>query len=532
VPRRRTLANLLLLLAAGGGCSSPEQYAAEADAEVLPMLAEADQAALGSRDSWVLQPEPEHPEEVGDTDEGASAEPGAETRRLDLQTSLQIAFDTGREFQNRKESLYLSGLGLSLVRYDFGPVLDATIAALWSDAEDNSSSTELVAGAGLSQILPQGGTFRLDGLLTATSFGGGVAPGEDDPRYDSRLAFGLSQPLLRGYGYEVSHEALTQAERDLVYAVREFELFREDYSIDIAQDYFDLVRQRKQLAILEQSRDDALFDRNQAEALFQVDRNQVEDVNLAKRRLISAETDLLQARADYEAARDAFKVRLGLPSEVQVVIVEAEPPFHRVDLDSDSAVRVALHNRLDLQSSADRLDDTERGVRLARNALLPDLQFDAVLGLEGSDGAVGSSMPDEWSATAGLSLALPVDRQAERNAWRSALIALDRARRDHELLLSNVERDVRDQLRQLRRTEQEIGLQTEQIAQEQRNVAVTQIRYESGDTDNRGLLEARQTLVNAQNELIDLQVQHFIARMRLMRSLGILFVDERGRWKE
>jgi outer membrane protein TolC len=328
----------------------------------------------------------------------------------------------------------------------------------------------------------------------------------------------------------VSHEALTQGERSIVYAVRDFELFREDFSIGIARDFFDLVSQKQRLANLEQNWRDAQFDQTKAEALRQVDRNQDEDVFLARRRVINAETDLLSARTSYEAAVDAFKLQLGLSSSVPVVIADREPPFEPVALDPDSAVEVALHNRLDLLTAAEQLEDSERAVRIARNGLQADLDLTARYGLSGSQDDVVSAFPEDPSATVGLALSLPINRQSERNGYRSSLISLDRARRDYTLLTDNTERDIKDQLRQLDRVAQQIELQRQQIEQEQRAVAVTEIRYEAGDVDNRDLLDARQSLVDAQNALIDLKADHFIARLTLLRDMGLLFIDSKGMW--
>ena len=175
----------------------------------------------------------------------------------------------------------------------------------------------------------------------------------------------------------------------------------------------------------------------------------------------------------------------------------------------------------------------ERGLLIARDGLRPDLQLSLGYGLSDSAGLLKDVTPegDQWEANAALVLELPLDRQAERNAYRSAQIALDRARRDLQLTFDGVERDVRSQLRSLKQVEQQIQLQTEQIAQEQRAVAVTQIRYESGDADSRDLLEARQSLVDAQNELIDLQARHVIARLTLLRTLGVLVLGDDGMWK-
>ena len=95
-----------------------------------------------------------------------------------------------------------------------------------------------------------------------------------------------------------------------------------------------------------------------------------------------------------------------------------------------------------------------------------------------------------WTASVGLNLEIPVDRKAERNAYRSALLTLGQAKRNFDQRLAEIERDILAQLRELTQIEKRIDLQTEQIKQEQRAVAVTRIRYESGDVDNRDLLDA------------------------------------------
>lgn len=538
----RTLA--LLLLAA---CRGPEDWAAHADAEVRPLLERVQADVAAARDASLRQPEPSAPAPAPDApDAGAAEDPRAgrtseaeltspldstapDALRLDLATSLATAVRSGRDYQNRRESLYLEGLSLSLTRFNFGPILNGTIAAVWNDAEDAPNTLSGDGVFGVSEILSSGARLAVDASFSGSQSGGSPAGG--DPGYDSALGFDLTQPLLRGAGYLVSHEALTQAERDLVYEVRDFELFRQDFAIGVARDYYDLVSRRKRIANLEQNWRDAVFDRNKSEALRLVDRNRDEDVFLARRREIDSENALLEARTDYRLALDDFKISLGLPTAAEVVLVEEQPPYDPVALDEGSAVEVALANRLDLQSARERLQDVERRLRIAGNALLPGLDLSVGHGLRDVAGDLSQAFPDEHETTAALVLELPLNRQAERNAYRSAQIALDRARRDLQLTFDGVERDVRNQLRALRQTEQQIELQRQQIAQEQRAVAVTQIRYESGDADGRDLLDARQSLVDAQNDLIDLQASHVIARLTLLRTLGVLALGDDGMWK-
>lgn len=525
---------LALFLALSGACLTPEQYSEQADDEVLPMLDEAQATVLGDRESQMEQPEPAAPvapmEDDGHIAPPALPEPPADAEHITLATSLATAFSSSREFLDAQEDLYLQGLGLSLTRYDFGPILDATIAGLWQDDKHGNSETSVKGLLGVTQILPQGGTFGLAGTLGGSAFGGNPGFGIDDPSYDSSAVFSLEQPLMRGFGYEVSHESLTQGERDLVYAVRDFELFREDLSIGIADEYFELVSRRQQLRVLEQTYVDSVFDQHKAEAMRKVDRNKDEDVFLARRRAIDIENQLLSEQADFLEAVDRFKVRLGMAVDTPVVVDEDEPPYLPVSLDADSAVAVARHNRLDLQNAAMRLEDDERQVRIAADALRAQLDLTVVGGLAGQDGNPAGAFPDDWNTSAALSLGLPVNRQAERNAYRSSQIALDQARRNYELELDEVDRDVRNLLRQIKTIELQVDLQRDQITQEQRAVAVSQIRYEAGDVDNRDLLDARASLARAQNDLIRLLAQHLSTRLRLLKAMGVLVVRPDGSW--
>jgi outer membrane protein TolC len=577
------------------GCTTPDEYTAQADAEVGPLLQQVQDEVSSVRDSTVQQPAPakepepapaappaaeptpqqpapaapeQAPPEPGAaeaphteshaTEPAAAAQeapapaaPGAlsadqsprsegrateaemtapldssapDALHLDLKTSLATAVTSGRDYNNHKESLYLDGLSLTLTRYNFGPLLNGTVASIWNDSENGPGSINTTTNFGVSQILDSGGTLTAGANLGALTTTGGST------LWNSGVNVDLTQPLLRGSGYLVSHEALTQAERTIVYQVRDFELFREDFAISVAQDFFNLIRQRQRIKTNEQAWRDAVFDRRKTEAMRQVDRAGDQDLFLARRQEIDAENTLLESRTDYKSALDVFKLTLGLPASTEVVVVDEEPPFESVKLDEESAVSVALNNRLDLMTAREQVEDTERSVIIARDALQSDLALTAGAGFTGADGNFGGALPDAWQAHAGLTLDLPLNRQAERNAWRASLIALDRARRDLQLQFDEVERTVRNQLRQLKQAEQQIELEKEHISQEQRSVAVTQIKYDAGALGSRDLLEARKSLTDAQNSLIDLLATHVVARLTLMRTLGTLFLNEQGSW--
>lgn len=521
----------LLLLTA---CSASRD-AATVDDEVLPLLQATEQTVLAARDRDCITP-------VATTTKAAPtstavpapaanapadlAAPAAST--FDLATALATAVQQNREFLARREGLYQQGLATSLTRQRFGPQLAATVAWLWPTGEDQDPLHQASLDAGVTQLLPTGGTLGLTGSLSGSW--PYATPGSVDD-YGSRVGLSLQQPLLRGAGYEAAHEALTAAERELVYAVRDFELFRQEFSIRIAERFFAVSAQRRTLGNADADYQAAVFDRGKAEALHQLGRKEELEVFLARRREIEAKDQLIDARAAHDRAVDEFKILLGLPTTTAIALADLEPPFEPVRLAAPDAVAAARHNRLDLQTERERVADAERALRIARNGLLPDLSLVANGGLAGQAAHLDGAAPDQWQASVGLQFAVPLQRHEQRANLRLAQIAAEQAHRALTLREDQLDLDIRDALRRLQSLEERVALQQEQIQREERAVTVTKIRYESGKLETRDLLDARQALVDAQNALVRLKLEHFVARLQLWRDLGTFRVDAQGRWR-
>ncbi len=530
-PRLTLFAGSLALL---GACSSIS-YAEDADQEVDAILQEGIAETLGAREQTVLQPEIEPPPQPQPKDESPLKEPPVvpeaprPAAKLTLADALATAVSLNREFLSQRESLYRAGLSLSATRFDFGPQFRQAMTYLWGNDEDGTGSQRAGTTFAADQILPTGGRIGLTAGLDATWPYGG--PGVDDPVYGTNAGIALSQPLLRGAGYDIAWEPLTQAERSFVYEIRRFEEFRQGFTIGIARQFFALLSQQKTLANQDTDYEAAVFDRRKAEALQQVDRNTEKDVILARRREVEAKDQLINARANYDRAVDSYKIQLGLPTTTNIDLVPTDPPYEPVRFEVGSAIAAARANRLDLITQRQGVEDTERSLRIAENSLLPDLNLAATFGSGGIGTNLGHAPPDEWNSSVGLTFEVPWQQKSERNSYRSALISLEQARRNLRLAEDQLDLDIRDAIRQLHSIEERIALQQESIVQERRAVTVMEIRYEAGDVENRELLEARQAFVNAQNALLGLMVDHFVARLNLLKDMGIFFVDDKGMWR-
>ncbi len=537
---------LAALPLAAASCTG-SQYSGDADRDVAGVLEEFDRRALADRASRVQMPAllPEPPPPVPERERDGAAprsayefdesaavqapaaanEPAREPLVLDLKTALSIAVERSRRFKDQKESLYLTGMGFTVTKFNYGPQFSSAVSFVWGDGDGASATSSAGGSFGVSQLLPTNGSVSLSaGLTKAWARDDGGAGGD----WSTSTGINLTQPLLRRAGYDLYREGLTQAERSLVYSVRAFERFREQFTIDITQQYFGLVGQKRQIANSEHDLESATFDQDKTEALAFVGRLAETDVISTRRRRIDAESQVEDRRTAFRRAVQSFLIDLGLDPSTPVELKEEEPPFEPVRFDPVSAVQVALATRLDVQTERDRFDDAERQFRLARNDLLPDLDLTASYSSSGAGNRPGGALPDTWSRSAGVSLEIPLQTIQRRNAWRQAEISIEQTRRNWTQYLDSEKSRIEDALREVRNTERQIELAEQSIVDEEKNVDRLEIQFER--VSGRDLVEARQKLVDRRNGLIEAKVRHLIQRLTLYMNLGILFIGRDGNW--
>ena len=509
---------LALLLAAG--CSS-DAHERRAELSARRLLAERSQQHLGAREREALRPrelapEPQVPDLV--------TQPRLV---LDLRAALRTAFDSSRGMQAQREALEADALSLASVRHSFAPQLALSLGYALAERPGAGDANTGTASFDVSQILPSGAQLSLSAASASAALEG------DSPAHDSLLSARLAQPLLRGAGHAVTHEPLIQAERSLVYSLREFELFREDFSIDTARRYYDLVNRKQAIDNQRRNLESNEFGRRQAEALFAVGRANELDVLRARRSELQAKNALLEAEEGLELALDGFRIFLGLPPEQPIDVEPQAPPFTPVRYELESALAVARANRLDLLNRREQLEDVERGVRLAADTLRPDLDLVLETSYATDDSAdlLGADL-GRTNTSLALTLGIPLDRVRERNAYRTAKLGLARARRDLAEFEDQLRVSIQSSFRELARRMQSLEIQHQLIEDQTKNLRIAELRFERGEIPNRDVVEANQALLDAENARIDEQVAYEIARLQLLRDLGILFIDDTGMWKE
>lgn len=543
---RKLIICLVLLMA---GCQSPASYVQQADVAANTIIAEK-QAELAIDSPFSLPQPQQRLRRLLTIEDHATPVASAvldQEVSLGLVEALEVAAHNSRTYQLNKEEVFRQALALDLERDAFRRSFSGVLSSEWST---DKGSGERVSGlvhraeAGVQR------TFK-SGIAFATSIGLDLVQLLTANRVSARgivADASLTIPLLRGAGREVVTEPLQQAERDVLYALWQFERFRRSFAVQVASDYLLVLERLNQVDTAYDNYQRLVASRQRARRLadagrlpeIQVDQA-LQDELRARSRWVSAQ----QASAD---RLDQFKLTLGLPTTVKLSLNRAVLDWLAQSAAAETArlsvalpvglLATALEQRRDLRISHGRVVDSRRAIRVAEDALRSEVTLLA----RGSDGerrslATVSNQdarldPDRGTYSALLSIDLPFERTAERNALRNRWLDLAERQRDVEALTDQVALEVRSAWRGLREARENIDIQSQAVTVAERRVASTDLFLQAGRIQIRDLLEAQDDLVSARNALVEAQVQYRIRSMALARDIGTLEIDPEGRWLE
>jgi outer membrane protein TolC len=223
-----------------------------------------------------------------------------------------------------------------------------------------------------------------------------------------------------------------------------------------------------------------------------------------------------------EDARDQLTFLMGRkttePFDVDATIprVSADP------IDTASATRIALANRLDLKSRLAARDDAENQIRFSRNQLLPqvDVNF-AFTRRETAPSFKESFGLDGYKFATFFTIAMPVDRTAQQVEYQSALIDRERRRRDAETLERQISDNVKQVLRERDRLLRNVTAAETAVELSKREVEVAQLRYENGLSNNLDVVNAEAGLLQAESRRIQALADSVVSNLRLRAVLGV-----------
>ncbi len=539
------------------GCSN-SAYRYSADEETYEAIADKAPLVAGMSDQVLIDEEKQvdltlfsvNSQIYEFLDNEAEGEVGASI--ISLNAALDLAFQHSKEYQAQKERLYLEALALTFDRYRYTPTFSASgsgdyqwdttdqfvidmQAMTGATAISTSESTVARSNLGARYLLKSGGAIALNLTNNFTRFLSG-----DVSEFSTGALIGsFTQPLLRDFGSDIETEALLQAERDLLYQLRDFTRFRKEFAVQVASQYYVvlLARETANNNYAGLLANNLSLEREQA---FQAEGlTTLLEVGRLEQSALQADLRWARAITSYKRGLDNFKILIGLNAEDNIVLDEnemvliAETGMDSPDVDLEQAIAMAVQTRLDLYTQLDQVQDAARRIELAADELDVALDLNFLVSVPGAaDGSFGELEFENAVYSAGLDFDLPLDNKAQRNNYRRALIDYDLATRGYVLALDAVKIDVLRTWREMNeaRKSYEISLRGVQI--NERRVEEAELRAELGLGDIQDTVDSQNDLTSSRTELTSSIVSHNIAKLEFWRDVGLLYVGDNGQWEE
>ncbi|MHC4167712.1 MAG: TolC family protein, partial [Planctomycetota bacterium] len=435
---RSTVSAVLLSVTAAllglAGCKSPGEYRREADKTAYDIIRRKQHEAIGNAEDftigrpsdilrrrlleaqelqysgpWSLGVDrldrPEHwPQDdyPGDVNSSPILSPeAAGPLTVGLLETLRVAARNSFTYQTRKEEVFRVALRLDLERDFFRNFSTERLDSLvTTDSSGNRtvSGTRQSSVSGWSRTLKNGAAFS---ALLAVDLVNLLTAGRESS-LGLRADASVSMPLLRGSGAHIVTEPLTQAERNVVYAIWNFERFKRTFAVDVASEYFAVLRAMDQVDNEEGNYRRVSTSVRRSLRLADSGDMDIVQVDQAVQDELRARNRWVLAMQGYERTLDEFKILLGLPVDADIELdrgeldrlveavseeivdlsrfaidpneevppadapIELEQPGRegagRFEIDRVVATRLALENRLDLRVAQENVYDAQRNV--------------------------------------------------------------------------------------------------------------------------------------------------------------------------
>ncbi len=399
----------------------------------------------------------------------------------------------------------------------------------------------------LVQQIPTGGNLSLDlmGNKYDTTQGFQLL----NPRYGSTLRFNLTQPLLRGFGLKVSRREIIVAQNNLDISVNQFQSVLMDMIYKVQEAYWNLVYSIEDYTVKQQSL-------QLARDLLAKNKKEVEVGKLAPIEILNAEAvvasreaDILQAEALIRRNEDVLKNLLNLSEEeerrAKRIVPLDRPTFIREEIFLDEALKEALEKRPELKMKKKNIETNELNLNVAKNQMLPGLDFQFSYwspGLSGDriiyqddnpfSGAIGKEegnpadsirdafklLYNNWAV--GLTLSIPLSNFTTRADYVRARMEVEKSQLELKDLEKQVFLEVKDAVRDIETNAKRFQAYrlARELAEQRLEAEVKKLNV--GLTTNYFVLQYQEELAKVRSSELKSLLDYNLAWARLEKVIG------------
>ncbi len=398
-----------------------------------------------------------------------------------------------------------------------------------------SSSYSATIQAALSQMFPSGAVLSFYALRTKTKNYSTVANAIDPYEY-VQAGVELTQPLLKGFGRTVNEAPIRISKISEEISREEFRQQVIDQLVAAVNAYWDLVFAIDNYEVQKLSLKRAKELERVARIRFEAGSDVIAVVRQAEADVRRREALVIDARRAIADASDSLKLIMNITrgsTEWDVNLVPIDRPrIQSVELDEDIIFEEALRFRPDFRSAALGLEILEENRKVARNAMLPQLDASvgySVTGLEDSfsDAVDEAETADYDGYNIGLTLSFPLQNRRAREGYRQSLMKQNQAREQIWQLRDGIRLEVRSAIRGIKTSEELIAAWKAAVTAEEAKLESQIRRYEYGMAIISDVLDFQEDLAAAESQYLNAVINYNKALISLQKVKASFLSDYR-----
>jgi len=459
---------------------------------------------------------------------------GAETLTLSIGDAVKMAVERNLGLQVATYSPAIATTGIRKARAIYDPLLSSLVDYQGTNRQVAPQSffvdrrSEVDFDASVSQLLPSGATTALsfNNIWFRNNLGLPIS------RYaQPQLTLSFSQPLLQGFGREVTERGITTANDASDSALAEWAQQALNTAAAARNQYLLLVLARESLATRQASLDLAREIQAQNEgrvAAGVLAAYQLQDSRLG---VLQAQKSLLDANRAEKNVADQLRTTLHLPADT--LLATTPPPLPETyDVSESDALRTAMSRRPDVVKERIAVRTAEFNEKVSRNLALPSLSLQGSGGIAGLDAGYGDAFGDmastrypSWSV--GLSFSFPIGNNSARADVAANRLIASQARTQLAATEESAALEVRTALRSLASAHEQIGVTEQGVTAAEVIVASYRKRQQLGLATTKDVLDAVSSLTQARESSSVARADYLSAFTNLWKATGEL-LDRQG----
>ncbi|MGW8194627.1 MAG: TolC family protein [Desulforhopalus sp.] len=323
-----------------------------------------------------------------------------------------------------------------------------------------------------------------------------------NPSYNSALVFGMTQPLLKGFGTEVQTATLRESQKRLEATVFQVDSEAANLAAQVKVAYWRFYFALQNIEVQKLSLTLARKLLEETEAKIDAGKLAPIDFFQPQSEVARREEQLITAERAVGTAEDSLKLLLNSQDWLAEYEPTDKPAIKPVELHLPTILDNALQHRPDIKAADLIVQAAKIQEEKAKDDIRPDLSLIGNVGVSGTDRTYGDAIDNSVSDPEnlwliGLNFSVPLENSTAKGLHQQAKANYSKARTSAELLRQQIRRTVRTTIRDVELAIKAIDATQKTSLATQKRLEAEQAKFLSGRATTLDVLASQQAYSEA-----------------------------------